>query len=158
MFRGTSPLVLDGKGRMSVPSKHRERLTAQGEARLLMLTLDPTQGCLLLYPMADWEVVERRINAMSSMDPVGRQLKTVVVGSAEEVEMDSAGRILINPVLRRFAKLEKDAVLTGQGNKLAIWSAESWQAQVDAAARLPELINAAMRDGTLPEEIKGFSL
>lgn len=158
MFRGTSPLLMDGKGRMSVPSKHRDLLTEKGAAKTLMLTLDPTAGCLLLYPMAEWEVVERQINALPSMDPLGRTLKTVVVGSAEEVELDSAGRILIGPMLRKYAKLEKDCVMTGQGNKLAIWSAEGWQGQLDIAKGLPDMINTAVQAGTLPEELKGFSL
>lgn len=157
MYRGSSQLVLDGKGRLSIPAKHRERLAAQSGGNL-MLTLDPTQGCLLLYPLPEWEIVERQINALPSMDQIGRQLKTVVVGSAEEVELDSAGRILVGLMLRKYAQLDKEVVMVGQGNKLAIWSADGWKAQLDSAARLPDMINAAVRDGTLPEELKGFSL
>ena len=82
----------------------------------------------------------------------------MVVGSAEEVEPVSAGRILIPPLLRKFAVLEKSVVLVGQGNKFQVWQEAAWQAKFDASAQLPEMLNSAARDGTLPEELKGFSL
>jgi MraZ protein len=85
-------------------------------------------------------------------------LKLLVIGSAEEVEPDGAGRILIPPVLRKFAKLEKGVMFVGQGNKFAIWSEEAWQSRLDAAARLPDQIAEAAANGTLPEELKGFTL
>ncbi|MEW5771004.1 MAG: division/cell wall cluster transcriptional repressor MraZ [Pseudomonadota bacterium] len=157
MFRGSTQLALDGKGRLSIPAKYRERLMARCGGQL-MLTADPTNGCLLLYPYPDWEVVERQINALPGMDPVSRQLKMLVVGSAEEVELDSAGRILVPPMLRKYAKLEKDVVLVGQDKKFALWSEPAWQALFEQAAQLPEMLNDAARNGRLPEELKGFSL
>lgn len=157
MFRGSTQLALDGKGRLSIPAKYRERLMARCGGQL-MLTADPTHGCLLLYPTPDWEVVEARINALPGMDPVSRQLKMLVVGSAEEVELDSAGRILVPPMLRKYARLEKDVVLVGQDKKFALWSEAAWQALFEQAAALPEMLDAAARAGTLPEELKGFSL
>jgi MraZ protein len=157
MFRGSTQLALDGKGRLSIPAKYRERLMARCGGHL-MLTADPTNGCLLLYPYPEWEVVEARINALPGMDPVSRQLKMLVVGSAEELELDSAGRILVPPMLRKYARLEKDVVLVGQDKKFALWSEPAWQALFEQAAQLPEMLNDAARSGTLPEELKGFSL
>lgn len=157
MFRGSTQLALDGKGRLSIPAKYRERLTTRCGGQL-MLTADPTNGCLLLYPYPEWEIVERQINGLPSMDPVSRQLKMLVVGSAEEITLDGAGRILVPPLLRKFARLDKDVVLVGQGNKFALWSEAGWQALIEQAVQLPETLNAAMQNGTLPEELKGFSL
>ena len=157
MFRGSTQLALDGKGRLSIPAKYRERLMARCGGHV-MLTMDPTNGCLLLYPYPEWEIIERQINTLTGMDPVTRQLKMLVVGSAEELDMDSAGRILVPPMLRKFAKLEKDVVLVGQDKKFALWSEVNWQALYDEAAQLPEMLNAAAQNGTLPEELKGFSL
>ncbi|MEW5788493.1 MAG: division/cell wall cluster transcriptional repressor MraZ [Pseudomonadota bacterium] len=157
MFRGSTLLALDGKGRVSVPAKYRERLTAQCGGHL-MLTMDPTNGCLLLYPYPEFEVLERQINALPGFNPMTQQLKLLVVGAAEEVEPDNAGRILIPPVHRKFARLEKGVMFVGQGGKFAIWSEEAWQARLDAAAQLPEQIAAAAREGSLPEELKGFTL
>ena len=157
MFRGSTQLALDGKGRLSIPAKYRERLQARCGGQL-MLTADPTNGCLLLYPLPDWETVEQHINALPGMDPISGHLKMVVVGSAEELELDSAGRILIPPMLRKYARLEKDVVLVGQDKKFAIWSDAAWQALFEQAAQLPELLNAAAQNGSLPEGLKGFSL
>lgn len=157
MFRGSTLLALDGKGRLSVPAKYRERLSAQCGGRL-MLTVDPSNGCLLLYPTPEFETLERQINALPGFNPMTQQLKLLFIGSAEEVEPDGAGRILISPFLRKFAKLEKGVVLIGQGNKFAIWSEAAWQARLDAAAQLPDQLAAAAENGSLPEELKGFSL
>lgn len=157
MFRGSTLLALDGKGRLSVPAKYRERLAAQCGGHL-MLTMDPTNGCLLLYPFPEFEALERHINGLPGFNPLTQQLKLLVVGSAEEVEPDGAGRILIPPVHRTFAKLEKGVMFVGQGNKFAIWSEAAWQARLDAAVQLPEMIAAAAQNGTLPEELKGFTL
>lgn len=157
MFRGSTLLALDGKGRLSIPAKYRERLAAQCGGHL-MLTVNPSYGCLLLYPYPEFEALERQINALPGFNPLTQQLKLLVIGSAEEVEPDGAGRILIPPLLRKFAGLEKGVTLVGQGNKFAIWNEAAWQAQFDAAAQLPEMLAAAAQNGTLPEELKGFSL
>lgn len=157
MFRGSTQLVLDGKGRLSIPAKYRERLMARCGGQVV-LTADPTNGCLLLYPLPEWEVVERQINALPGMDPVSRQLKMLVVGSAEELELDSAGRVLVPPMLRKYARLEKDVVLVGQDKKFALWSESAWQGLFEQAAQLSEQLNEAARNGSLPEELKGFSL
>ncbi|HNA83677.1 MAG TPA: division/cell wall cluster transcriptional repressor MraZ [Thiobacillaceae bacterium] len=157
MFRGSTLLALDGKGRVSIPAKYRERLSSQCGGRL-MLTVDPTNGCLLLYPYPEFEALERHINDLPGLHPLTQQLKLLVVGSAEDVEPDSAGRILIAPVLRKFAKLEKGVMFVGQGNKFAIWSEAAWQARLEAAAQLPDRIAEAVANGTLPEELKGFTL
>ena len=157
MFRGSTQLALDGKGRLSIPAKYRERLMARCGGHV-MLTADPTNGCLLLYPYPEWEEVEQQINALRGMDAFTRQLKMLVVGSAEELELDSAGRILVPPMLRKYAKLEKDVVLVGQNKNFALWSEPAWQALFEQAAQLPEMLDTAMQNGSLPEELKGFSL
>lgn len=157
MFRGSTQLALDGKGRLSIPAKYRERLMARCGGHVI-LTADPTNGCLLLYPYPEWEIIERQINELRGMDAVTRQLKMLVVGSAEELELDGAGRILVPPMLRKYAKLEKDVVLVGQDKKFALWSEPAWQALFEQAAQLPEMLNDAVRSGSLPEELKGFSL
>lgn len=156
-FRGSTQLALDGKGRLAIPARFRERLTAQCGGQL-MLTADPTNGCLLLYPLPEFEALERQINALPGFHPLTQQLKFIVIGSAEEVEPDSAGRILIPPLLRKFAQLEKPVVLMGQGNKFQVWQEAAWQAKFDASAQLPQMLDSAVRDGTLPEELKGFAL
>jgi len=156
-FRGSTQLTLDGKGRLAIPAKHRERLAALCGGQL-MLTADPTNGCLLLFPYPEFEALEEKIHKLPSLHPLAQHLKLVVVGSAEEVEPDGAGRILIPPMLRKFAKLERTVVLVGQGNKFLIWEESAWQARIDAAAKLQQELEDAARSGNLPEELKDFVL
>lgn len=156
MFRGLSALAVDGKGRLAIPAKYRELLAERCAGRLVV-TADPG-GCLLLYPFPEWEPIERKLTALSSFNPVSRTLQRILVGSASDVELDSAGRILLPPMLRKHAGLEKEAMLVGQGNKFEIWSDTAWQAQFEKAGQLPDLLGAALNNGELPEELKGFSL
>ncbi len=156
MFRGPAPLALDGKGRLAIPTKYRDMLNERCGGRLVV-TLDPS-GCLLLYPFPEWEPIEKKLNALPSFNPTSRMMQRILVGSATDLEMDSAGRILLPAMLRDRAKLERDVVLVGQGNKFEIWNAAEWQAQFDAASDLPAMLDEALRKGEMPDELKGFSL
>jgi MraZ protein len=123
----------------------------------LIVTLDPS-GCLLLYPFPEWEPIEQRLNALPSFSPISRHMQRILVGSATDLDLDGAGRILLPAPLREKARLERDVVLVGQGNKFEIWNDQAWQAQFDAAADLPGMLEEAMRKGEVPDELKGFSL
>jgi MraZ protein len=149
-------LALDGKGRLAIPTKYRDLLTQRCGGHLVV-TLDPS-NCLLLYPFPDWEPIEKKLNALPSLNPVNRMMQRILVGSATDLEMDGAGRILLPALLRERARLEKDVVLVGQGNKFEIWSAADWQAQFDAAEHLPAMLSEALQKGEMPDELKGFSL
>ena len=77
-------------------------------------------------------------------------LQRLLVGFAEDIELDSAGRLLVSPVLREFSGLEKPAMLVGQGSHFELWSMESWRAQLEQAM--------GGGDMQLPAELEGFSL
>ncbi|MCC6196207.1 MAG: division/cell wall cluster transcriptional repressor MraZ [Burkholderiales bacterium] len=147
-FRGVTSLVLDVKGRLAIPSKHRDALIPGGEGRLV-LTADPSR-CLLLYPRAEWEPIQARLMAMSSFNPKIRALQRLLVGYADDVEVDAAGRILVSPELRRYANLDKRVVLVGQRNKFELWDEQAWQVEAAQAITFPV-------EG-LPPELSGFSL
>lgn len=148
LFRGVTQLVLDAKGRLAVPAKHRDALAPGGDGRLV-LTADPSR-CLLLYPLAAWEPIQARLMALSSFDERIRGLQRLLVGHADDVEIDAAGRILVPPALRRYASLDKRVVLVGQGRKFELWDDAAW------AARTARAI--AFDGGGLPPELDGFSL
>ena len=93
MFRGVSTLNLDSKGRLAVPSRHRDFLQSYCAGRLIV-TADPSK-CLLIYPLPDWEPIEKKLNSLSSFNPQTRSLQRLLVGNASDVELDSAGRILV---------------------------------------------------------------
>ncbi len=148
MFQGAAQLNLDGKGRLAIPARYRDVLLA-GCAGNLVLTLD-ADGCLLLYPEPEWLPIRDKLNKLSSFNPHTRALQRLLVGHAENVVMDSAGRVLISPVLRSCAALDKSVMLIGQGKKFELWDEAKWQAQQQAALLLMQ--------GELPSELEGFSL
>ncbi len=148
MFQGAVQLNLDSKGRLAIPAKHRDVLLSEC-AGSLVLTAD-ADGCLLVYAQSVWRPISEKLNKLSSFNPKSRALQRLLVGNAEDVLMDNAGRVLISPNLRNYAALDKRVMLVGQGNKFELWDEAKWQAQQDASL---SFIN-----GDLPSELEGFSL
>ncbi|MCO6429194.1 division/cell wall cluster transcriptional repressor MraZ [Nitrosomonas communis] len=148
MFRGITQLCLDSKSRFAVPAKYRDELSSRCAGNLV-ITADPSR-CLLIYPQPAWEPIEKKLNSLSSFDPQSRSLQRLIVGNACDVEMDSAGRILVVMPLRQFAGLTKDIVLVGQGEKFELWDAEKWNQEIEAAL--------VYKNGNMPPELEGFSL
>ena len=130
LFRGATTLTLDAKGRMAVPKKYRYSLE-QCCASQLVITADPDR-CLLVYPLPEWQEIERKLSRLPSLNPQLRQLQRFYVGYASDVEMDAQGRILLPVELRRFANLQKQVLLIGQINKLELWDEAAWNSRRDA--------------------------
>ncbi|HWQ37119.1 MAG TPA: division/cell wall cluster transcriptional repressor MraZ [Burkholderiales bacterium] len=147
MFQGATSLSLDAKGRLAVPTKHRDRLQAGSEGKLV-LTAHPHK-CLLLYPFAAWEPIRSRIMAFPSFDPQLSLWKRLLIGYAEELELDGAGRLLISPALRKFANLDKELMLVGQGSHFEIWSQSAWEQQLEQLANAPEKLPPGMENFSL---------
>lgn len=122
MFRGITAVNLDPKGRMAIPTRYREQLYPSQ----LVFTIDTQSPCLLMYLLAEWEMIEQKVAALSSFNPATRRLQRLVIGHATEVEADANGRVLIPPVLRDYANLTKKVMLVGQRNKFEIWDDRAW--------------------------------
>ncbi|WP_420473057.1 division/cell wall cluster transcriptional repressor MraZ [Noviherbaspirillum sp. ST9] len=138
MFQGASALNLDAKGRMTIPSKHRDALSLQCEGRIT-LTRHP-HGCLLLFPRPVWENHREQIAAWPMS---ARAWQRVFLGNASDVEMDSAGRILIAPELRSAVGMTRDVMLLGMGSHFEIWDAEKLaQDEAQAVANgMPDVLS-----------------
>ena len=151
MLRGVTQVALDAKGRFAIPQRYRDSLGANGSeaGTRLVMTVDPGR-CLLLYTPPAWEPIQQKLMGFSSFEPITRALQRLIVGHADDVEMDAAGRLLIPPSLRQYAGLDKKIVLVGQGNKFEIWDEARWD-EITVAA-------LSFRDGGLPPELQGFSL
>lgn len=117
-FQGTSALALDSKGRLSVPARHRDVMLSLSAGQLT-ITKHP-EGCLMVFPRPAWESFRERIAALPMS---ANAWKRVFLGSAYDVEFDSASRVLVAPELRTFAGLSKDALLIGMGGYLELWDA-----------------------------------
>ena len=128
VFQGASALNLDAKGRMSVPAKHRDALLVQGEGRVT-LTKHP-DGCLMLFPRPEWEAFRARVSQLP-MD--AHWWRRIFLGNATELDLDSAGRILVSPELRSAAGIQREVILLGMGSHLELWDAATYATKEQAA-------------------------
>lgn len=133
MFQGAAALSLDAKGRLAIPARHRDALAVENGQ--VVITAHP-HGCLLVYPVPAWTPIRDKVLGAPSLDPVAAQLKRLLVGFAQDEALDSAGRVLIAPSLRQFARLEKQVWLVGQGSHFELWSDAGWQKQQEAMMAL----------------------
>ena len=141
MFQGASSLSLDVKGRLSVPTRHRDVLSATSASQLT-ITKHP-HGCLMIFPRNEWEAFRDRIAAL----PMQAQWwKRIFLGNAMDVEMDGSGRVLVSPELRAAAGISKDAILLGMGAYFELWDAQAYAAQEAEAMK-----------ADMPDVFKDFS-
>jgi len=141
VYQGASSLSLDAKGRMSVPTRHRDALLIQCEGRVT-LTKHP-HGCLLLFPRPVWESHREQI---ASWPMSARAWQRIFLGNASDVEFDSAGRLLIAPELRTAVGLTRDVLLLGMGSHFEIWD----------ASKLDDSEAQAIAEG-MPDVLSNFS-
>ena len=153
MFRGMNTVSLDAKGRLAMPARYRERLSNEHGGRLVAtIDLDTRNRCLSLYLPGEWSSIERRIDAMSGLNYQIRRMKHLLIGHANDLELDRIGRVLLPQELRQYAGLEKQVCLVGQCKKLEIWSEQSWLKKRD------EWLEEVHEQGALPEELRNLAL
>ena len=151
MLRGATKVTLDAKGRLAIPVRYREQLMTRAEGRLVA-TVD-RDHCLLIYPLPDWEEIERKLTRLPALNKQSRRLQRLMLGHATEFEMDSHGRILLTRELREFASLDRQVWLIGQGNKFELWSEERWSARRDEW-----LADDDGEESGLPQELESLTL
>ena len=141
MFQGASSLSLDAKGRLSVPTRHRDVLAATA-GKQVTVTKHP-HGCLMIFPRPEWEKFRERIAAL----PMSAQWwKRIFLGNAMDMELDGTGRVLISPELRAAASIGRETVLLGMGNHFELWDKATYDAKESAAM-----------SGEMPDVFKDFS-
>ena len=141
VFQGPAALTLDGKGRIAMPARHRELLTAMGVGQLT-ITKQPG-GSLLIFPRPAWEAFRDRVAALP-MEASG--WKRVFLGNAMDVDIDGSSRVLIAPELRASAGLVRDVMLLGMGSHFELWDAKAYAEH-----------EAAVMQSEMPESLKNFS-
>lgn len=143
LFQGISSVTIDAKGRLSVPTRHRDAIANQFEGRLT-ITRHP-DGCLMIFPRPEWEMYREKVLALPESV---RWWKRILVGNAMDVEMDGAGRLLVPPELRQAVGLSKEAVLLGLGNVFELWDKASYEAK-EAETLQQQAMPDAIKDITL---------
>lgn len=150
MFRGVNQVNMDGKGRLTVPTRYRDEIleTCRGS---MVVTIDTEERCLLIYPQPSWEDIQRKVESLPSFNSAARRVQRLLIGHATDIPMDRNGRILITPPLREYAMLDKQIVLLGQGNKLELWDEATWTDRRDQWLEVQS-------EGGMPEELQSLSL
>lgn len=151
MFRGINLVVLDAKGRIKLPVRHRELLPAGKESQLV-LTIDTESPCLLLYPIHEWESIEGKLQALPSFNPAVRRIQRLLVGHATDLYLDKHDRILLPALLRNYAHLEKEIMVVGQGRKIELWGASEWDNY------RTQCISETVKPGDIPDELQTLAL
>lgn len=125
MFRGQYVHSIDAKGRLSLPARLRDVVLAQGDSRLVV-TPSPSDPCLHLYALADWAELERRIAELPRFDPHIVRFRRLYVSAAQDLELDSASRVLVSQELRERASLSREVLIAGMGRYVELWSKALW--------------------------------
>ena len=134
-----------------MPARQREPLLSECGGRVVV-TIDTQSTCLAIYPLPEWERIERDIQNLPALKPAVKRFQRLMLGYATDLELDGSGRMLLPPPLREYARLDKKLVLVGQGNKLELWSEPLWVAEREQA-----LLDSGA-EAELPEELMSLTL
>jgi MraZ protein len=142
MFLGRFSHNLDAKGRLAIPAKFRSEL-AEG-----VVVTRGIDRCLSVYPLAAWQTLAEKVSALSISDPDARQFKRMVFAEEMDETLDTQGRIVLPPELRRYAGIDREAVVVGMNTYVEIWEPGRWEnlsaavedAGASIAQRLADLI------------------
>ena len=120
MFMGEYHHSIDEKGRLIVPSKFREEL---GEKFIITRGIE---NCLFVYPIENWNKITQKLETLPFTRKDARQFIRFFLSGATTAEFDKQGRVNITTPLISYAKLQKECVIIGTGDRLEIWSSENW--------------------------------
>lgn len=140
MFLGEHQHTLDAKGRVSLPAKFRAQMTGR------LIVSKGLEGCLYVHPAESYETGIQRILAGNEYDETMRRLRRFFMSGASEVELDSAGRVILSPSLRAYAELDKDVAVIGGGERIEIWDKDKWEAYNSATAATLEANAASLAE------------
>lgn len=150
MLSGLQSIALDAKGRLAIPTRYRPILEERCQGSLV-LTIQHHGKSLMLYPEPEFDQVARVLSKLSDFDETEASLKLLIIGHAFYLQMDDHGRILVPPMLRERANIDRQVMLIGQHNKLEIWDEATWQ------EKEKKLYSTAFTVG-VSEKLKGLSL
>lgn len=125
MFLGEYTHSLDSKARLTIPAKFRVAFAAG-----LVVTRNPADQCLLVFPQAEWEKLAEKVSALPLTDPRSAAFRRAFFSAAEDLEPDGQGRILLSQRLREHARIETDVIIAGQNKFLELWNPTLWDERV----------------------------
>jgi MraZ protein len=129
-FSGKYYYTLDPKGRLIIPAPFREIISSNYNPKLYVVN-DIFDNCLHIYPQEEWSKLEEKVRTLPKMDEDVKLFIRKVIGSAQEVEIDKQGRILVSAAQRVDAGLNSEIVIVGQLDKIDLWDRKEWDAVND---------------------------
>ncbi len=132
MFAGSFECRMDRQGRVAVPPAFRRKIEDEGESFVLTFFDDAIAG----YPRGTWLSLEKQVLSLPAFSKKARSLSRVLASRAHESRLDSQGRILVPPALRRLAGLDRDVVIIGAMDRFEIWPRNKWSAFASEAEAL----------------------
>jgi MraZ protein len=133
VFTGEYQHTIDEKGRIAVPVRFRAELALGARVSKWI------DGCVAIFPRADWEVFAERTAALPVTDQGARTFQRFLFGAAFEIELDRQGRFVLPAVLREFAELTAQVVVVGARSRLELWSPQRWS-RYSAEMDRPEVL------------------
>ena len=125
MLRGNYTARIDSKGRLKVPGLFRRYAEEKYGSQFYVTSL--AGECVRIYPMPEWEAIEQRLSLLPSMDPARRKFLDRTNYFGQQSAMDTQGRILIHPLLRKSAQVVGDVVVLGYLTYLEVWELDKFQ-------------------------------
>ena len=125
MLRGNYPARIDSKGRLKVPGLFRRYVEEKYGSQFYVTSL--AGECVRIYPMPEWEAIEQRLSLLPSMDPARRKFLDRTNYYGQQSAMDTQGRVLIHPLLRKSAQVVGDVAVLGYLTYLEVWELDKFQ-------------------------------
>ena len=123
-FLGEYEATIDAKGRFLLPGGLKKQMP---EGASTIVISRGFEKCLLLYPLKAWEAIEEKIKKLNDFNPKVNQFRTLFIGGASYVDLDTVGRILLPPSLKDYAGLGKDITLASDIDKIKIWDSGKYK-------------------------------
>ena len=123
-FLGEYEATIDAKGRFLLPGGLKKQMP---EGTSTIVISRGFEKCLLLYPLKAWEAIEEKIKKLNDFNPKVNQFRTLFIGGASYVDLDTVGRILLPPSLKDYAGLGKDITLASDIDKIKIWDSGKYK-------------------------------
>ena len=137
-FNGNFEHTLDAKHRLTVPSKFRTQLAGP------VFLVKGVDRCISVYPEQTYSAMtEAALAGLNPFSPEARELRRFFHGNAADVELDSAGRVMLPPSHREHASIDRQVMIVGAGDSLELWDLDAWTTyETDLTARASELTAA----------------
>lgn len=130
MLRGNYTARIDSKGRLKVPTLFRRYVEEKYGSAFYLTSL--IGDCVRIYPMPEWEAIEQRLSLLPSMDPARRKFLDRTNYYGQQSSMDTQGRVLIHPLLRKSAGVVGDVEVLGYLTYLEVWESEKFQQRLQS--------------------------